>query len=186
MSDPVRVVLADDHELMRLMVRGALEAEGFAVVADAADADGAVGAALEQRPDLCVLDLFMPGDGAMAARRIDNLLPGTPIVMLTASSSDDDLLRCLQAGAIGCLLKDTNLDGLPDALRRLLDEGMTLPQWLVARLLRSPRALPARDAEVLERLHRGRPAAEVARELGMPLADVRRHIVSLLRRLPDP
>ncbi len=197
---PTRVVLADDHALMRMMVRRALEEEGFAVVAEAADADAAVGAALDHRPDLCLLDLVMPGDGAEAARRIDNLLPGTRIVMLTASSRDDDLFRCLCAGAMGYLLKDTNPERLPATLREALDGGPSIPRSLVSRLAqefgdpgrtrgRGPRVrrrgqgLSEGERDVLDLLRAGRAAKEIALELSVPDAAVRRHISSMMRKL---
>lgn len=191
----LRVVLADDHELMRTLVRAALEDGGFDVVAEAGDADGAVGAALDHRPDACVLDLRMPGGGADAARRIDNALPGTPIVMLSASSSDADMLCCLGAGALGYLVKGTELERLPGSLRRMLADEGAVPRSVVARLTREldrPPPDPGRrrrldlsdpEREVLGHLRHDRRAREIAQELGVPAADVRRHIASMARKL---
>ena len=198
MSARIRVVLADDHQLMRTMVRRALEDDGFDVVAEAADADGAVNAAIEHRPDLCLLDLVMPGDGAAAALRIDTALPGTRIVMLTASSNEDDLFRCVRAGAMGYLLKDTDPARLTAALRGVLNGEASIPRALVARLVsefrdRNRRLVPTmrrrgldlseREWDVLERLREGRTTKEIALEFELSDVTVRRHISTMVKKL---
>ncbi|HSL63620.1 MAG TPA: response regulator transcription factor, partial [Gaiellaceae bacterium] len=101
-----RVLLADDHPPTREDIRRTLESDGrFEVCAVAADAAGAVDAATRERPDLCVLDIRMPGNGIAAAWEITARLPETKVVMLTVSRDDDDLLAALRAGASGYLLK---------------------------------------------------------------------------------
>jgi two-component system nitrate/nitrite response regulator NarL len=108
MAASLRIVLADDHAPTRLGVRRALERADFEIVAEADDAQGAIQAVLEHRPDLCLLDIYMPGGGINAAARLSEAMPELPIVMLTASSADDDLFEALRAGACGYLLKDTD------------------------------------------------------------------------------
>ena len=106
-SDPVRVLLADDHVPTRHDIRRALEADSrFVVCAEAGDAPAAIEAAVRETPDICVLDVRMPGSGVAAAWEISSRLPQTKIVMLTVSSDDTDLFASLRAGASGYLLKD--------------------------------------------------------------------------------
>src|SRR5919199_495728 len=104
-SAPVRVLVADDHVPTRVGVRLALDGQGFVVCAEAADAEEAIAAASRERPDLCLLDIGMPGNGIAAAAEIKLRLPETAIVMLTISRDDNDLFDSLQAGASGYLLK---------------------------------------------------------------------------------
>ena len=135
-------MLADDHATARLGVRLALEDGGFQVVAEAVDARGAVEAALEHRPDLCLLDVYMPGGGIAAAAELAEALPEMPIVMLSVSDTNEDLFEALRAGACGYLLKDTDPQRLPFALRAVLDGEAPLPRVLTARLI--SRVPPAR------------------------------------------
>jgi len=125
-------VLADDHAATRLGVRLALEDAGFRVVAEAADAREAVDAALEHRPDLCLLDVYMPGLGIAAAAELAEALPDMPVVMLSVSDTDEDLFEALRAGACGYLLKDTDPQRLPHALRAVLNGEAPLPRVLTA------------------------------------------------------
>ncbi len=119
MSVPVRVLIADDHPPTRAGVRAALEHADFVVVAEARDASSAVAAALEERPDVCLLDIHMPGSGIAAADRITDELSDTAVVMLTVSRNDDDLFDSLRAGASGYLLKDVAPEELVQTIRRV-------------------------------------------------------------------
>ena len=111
-----RVLIADDHPLIRVGVRGALQRGGWVVCAEATNAPDAVDAAVRERPDACLLDIKMPGGGISAAGEITERVPETTVVMLTVSRDDADLLDALRAGAVGYLLKDTDPDRLPLAL----------------------------------------------------------------------
>ncbi len=195
----LRIVLADDHATARLGVRLALEDGGFHVVAEAEDARGAVEAALEHRPDLCVLDVYMPGGGIAAAAELAEALPETPVVMLTVSTTNEDLFEALRAGACGYLLKDTDPQRLPVALRAVLDGEAPLPRVLTARLItefrrrgaerRIPSAegglvtLSERESEVLDLLRTDLSTKQIAHRLGISPVTVRRHISELLRKL---
>ena len=198
-ADVVRVVLADDHPFVRAGVRASLEAAAFAVVAEAADASGAVAAVAEHRPDLALLDVNMPGSGIAAARTIAEQHPATAIVMLTVSRDDDDLFRALRAGASGYLLKDTDPDRLPNALLGVLNGEAALPRALVARVIgefhqrgrrrlslsRRPvgAALTSKEWEVLELMHAGRSTGEIASALAVAPVTVRTHVAAILRKL---
>jgi DNA-binding NarL/FixJ family response regulator len=133
---PLRVLIADDHAPTRDDVRRAVESEqGFEVCASAADAAEAVQAAVRERPDVCLLDIRMPGGGLAAAWEIAARLPQAKIVMLTVSDEDSDLFAALRAGADGYLLKTMNLRRLPAALAGVYSGEAAMPRALVARVL---------------------------------------------------
>jgi RNA polymerase sigma factor (sigma-70 family) len=195
----LRIVLADDHATARLGVRMALEEGGFNVVAEAVDARSAIAATLEHRPDLCLLDVYMPGSGIAAAAELAEALPGMPIVMLSVSDTNDDLFDALRAGACGYLLKDTDPQRLPFALRAVLDGEAPLPRVLTARLIAEFRrhgrerriadadgslvTLSERESEVLELLRTELTTKQVAHRLGISPVTVRRHVSEALRKL---
>lgn len=201
MSDtPLRVVIADDHPAQRMGARMALEDDGFEVVAEAADTPEAVTAALRHRPDVCLLDVRMPGGGGvLAAAQIAKALPATAIVMLTVSQEETDLFQALQAGAGGYLLKDMNAARLGPAIRGVIAGEAALPRALVARLIDEFRgrdrrrrlpviggrrvSLTAREWEILEFLREGRPTSEIAELLSIAPVTVRTHVAAILHKL---
>jgi DNA-binding NarL/FixJ family response regulator len=201
MEDEVlTVVLADDHAPTRAGVAAVLERSGFRVVAAVADADAAVEAADRERPDVCLLDVRMPGDGIAAAGRIARAWPSVAVVMLTVSREDADLFASLRAGAAGYLLKDTDPERLPHALRGVLAGEAALPRDLVARVLdefreRARRRVPvaergveltSREWEVLELLREGLSTGQVAERLFVSQVTVRSHVAAVVRKLGVP
>ena len=121
---PLRVLIADDHAPSRDDVREALERDHrFGACLLAADAAEAIQAAVRERPDVCLLDIRMPGNGLAAAWEIAARLPQTKIVMLTVCDDDADLFAALRAGADGYLLKTMNLQQLPDMLDGIFSGG---------------------------------------------------------------
>jgi DNA-binding NarL/FixJ family response regulator len=200
--DGLTVVIADDHAPTRAGVRGALEAGGFGVVGEAASADAAVACALRHRPDVCLLDINMPGGGIAAAARIAQQAPASAVVMLTVSRDDEDLFASLRAGALGYLLKDMDPSRLSAALRGVLSGEAALPRTLVARVVEEFRSagrrpslrlvrrrgasLTAREWEVLELLRQERSTAEIAHRLGVSAVTVRRHVSAILAKLRVP
>jgi DNA-binding NarL/FixJ family response regulator len=194
-----RVLVADDHPALRASVRAALERGGFVVCAEASNGPEAVEGALRERPDICLLDVHMPGGGIDAAAEIAGRLPETVVVMLTVSREDDDLFDALRAGARGYLLKDIDPAGLPLALRGVLGGEAALPRTLVAKILeefrqRSRRRkiltvggrraeLTSREGDVLDLLRDGLTTAEVAQRLLVSPVTVRRHVGKILRKL---
>ena len=201
LKKPLRVLIADDHPPTRDDVCRAIEGdERLDVCASVADAAGAVQAALRERPDICLLDIRMPGSGLAAAWEIKARLPKAKIVMLTVSDEDNDLFAALRAGADGYLLKTMNLRRLPDALAGVCSGEAAIQRTLVARVLerfhgREPRwrrpagggtaeqRLTSREWEVLELLALGRSTAEIARRLVLSPSAVRVHIASIVRKL---
>jgi DNA-binding NarL/FixJ family response regulator len=122
------VLIADDHAGLRSVIRPLLERGGFYVCAEVADAAAAIDAATQNEPDLCLIDIKMPGNGISATAAITATLPGTRVVILTVSRDDADLFRALQAGAIGYLLKDDGLRDIARTLKRVL-QGEALISW---------------------------------------------------------
>lgn len=203
MSDPVRVLLADDHVPTRDDIRRALEADPrFVVCFEAGDAPAAIEGAVREAPDVCVLDVRMPGRGVAAAWEISARRPQTKIVMLTVSRDDSDLFASLRAGASGYLLKDMDPEQLPDALSDVLNGEAVLPPSLVARVIeefrdRSPRrravlagdgyeTLTSREWQVLDLLRQGLSTAAIARKLVVSPVTVRSHINNILRKVRAP
>jgi DNA-binding NarL/FixJ family response regulator len=201
MTEPYRVVLADDHAAARAGTRMALEGHGFTICAEAADAQGAVEAAVRERPDVCVLDVHMPGGGVAAAGQIAAALPATAIVMLTVSADEEDLFDSIRAGAAGYLLKDTDPERLPAALEGVLAGEAAIPRRLVSRILeefserrRRRLSLPGRrrveltprEWEILELLQQGLTTTQVAHRLSISQVTVRRHISEFVRKLEVP
>ena len=191
------VLIADDHPPTRAGVRLALESSGrFTVIADVANAPAAVAAASEQRPDVALLDIHMPGNGIEAARSIAAASPETAVVMLTVSRDDSDLFAALRAGAKGYLLKDIDPDRLPMALDGVLTGEAALPRGLVARVIEEFRTrdssgrrkgplakLTDREWEVLKAMQQGKSTAEMASEMFVSAVTVRSHVSAILRKL---
>jgi DNA-binding NarL/FixJ family response regulator len=202
MNAPIRVLLADDHAPTRSGVRHVLERDGFVVCAEVASGTAAVEAALAEQPEVCLLDIRMPGGGIAAASAIAQALPDTAIVMLTVSRDDADLFDALRAGACGYLLKDVDRAELPAALRGALAGEAPLPANLVARLIEEFRErgrrkrlllkqnpgvqLRNREWEVLELLRDGLSTAEIAGRLFIAEVTVRTHVSSILKKLRVP
>jgi DNA-binding NarL/FixJ family response regulator len=198
-SSRARVLLGDDQAATRMGVRRSLEEQGFDVVAEASDADAAVRLALELRPDACLLDVRIPGGGNRAAAEIVLALPHTRVVMLSASNDDEDFFGALRAGACGYLLKDTDPDRLPHALRGALSGEAAVPRSLTARLIEEFRRreerrqglsldgrrveLSDREWEVLGMMREGLATREMGERMAISPVTVRRHIQSLLEKL---
>jgi two-component system NarL family response regulator len=181
-------------------IRIALEADpGFHVCAEASDAAGAVEAAIRDRPDLCLLDITMPGGGVAATWEISARLPETKIVMLTASEEESDLLAALRAGAASYLVKTIDPGRLPHALHDVCEGRAAIPRDLVTvmvRHFRSPESrrralrgselaerLTSREWEVLGLLAQDLSTAQIARRLVLSKSAVRAHIAAVVRKL---
>lgn len=195
------MLLADDHAPTRDDIRRALEQDArFEVCAMVGDAAGAVAAAVRERPDLCVLDIAMPGGGIAATWEISARLPQTKIVMLTVSSDDSDLFASLRAGASSYLVKNIDPRRLPEALHDVCEGRAAIPRELVARMVEEfksaePRRrtlstdtkpaarLTSREWQILELLGQGLATNQIAFRLVLSRSAVRAHISSILRKL---
>ena len=197
-TDRPKVVIADDEPRLRAKIRSALEPGGFDVCGEGASAAEAVELATRHGPEIALLDIHMPGNGIHAAAEISRLLPQTSIVMLTFSDEDQDLFDSLRAGASGYLLKGTDPERLPAALRGVLSGEAAIPRTLVARILGEFQAparrrlqrksanaakLSAREWEVMELLSEGLSTDQVAQRLFVSATTVRVHVSSVLRKL---
>ena len=202
MSPPITVLIADDNARMRAIVRDALEADGgFVVCGEAADADGAVAVTEAESPDVCLVDINMPGGGIAAVGRITAARPATRTIVLTVSRQDNDLFDALRAGADGYLLKGSDEMLIAESIRRVVAGEATLPGTLVARLVeefrdREARRVPiangqsarltGREWDVLELLREGLTTAEMANRLYVSQTTVRSHVAAVLRKLRVP
>jgi two-component system nitrate/nitrite response regulator NarL len=197
---PLRVLLADDHVPTRSGVRGALEAHGMVVCAEVGTGEEAVDAASEQHPDVCLLDVQMPGMGGIAAAaRIAEVAPGAAVVMLAAEANDDQLFSALRAGARGFLLKDTDPDRIGFAIEGVLTGEAALPRRLVMRVIDEFRTrdakrripvlrpgsdpLTERESEVLDLMAQGLGTRQISDLLKISEVTVRRHVSAVLKKL---
>jgi DNA-binding NarL/FixJ family response regulator len=195
-SEPIRVLLADDHPLVRAGVRKVLEQQTrVTVVGEADDGDEALNLLAELEPDLLVLDLNMPNrDGFAVLREARDAAPGVRILVLTMHSSVEYVARAVREGADGYLLKDTAVQDLAAAI-----ESVTAgrpyysepAQRALADSLRRPvvdessrlERLTAREREVLEGVARGRTTKEIAAEFNISARTVETHRAAIMRKL---
>jgi two-component system nitrate/nitrite response regulator NarL len=202
MSDVLRVLLADDHAPTREIVREALEGQDCDVVADVESAYAAVAAAVRLRPDVCLLDIHMPGSGIVAAAEITHSVSPSCVVMLTASEEDRDLFAALRAGAAGYLVKGMDPARIGPALRSVMAGESVLPRWLMRQVAEefkpAPRRrftlqgrtsqvqLTEREAEILELMGEGLSTEEIAGRLFVAQVTVRSHVGAVLKKLQVP
>lgn len=191
MSRAVRVVVADDHQIWRSGIRADL-GEVFHVVAEAADAPEAIEAIHRERPDLVLCDLNMPGGGGLAV--VKAVAADVPVVILTVSEAERDLLDVVAAGAVGYLLKSTGSDELRSALLRAADGEPVFSPELAALLIGEYRrlatstgdgALPLsdREREVLAHVARGESYKAVGEALFISPKTVENHVRNTMAKL---
>jgi DNA-binding NarL/FixJ family response regulator len=208
----IRVLIAEPDAPIRNELRRVIEDGGFAICAEAADAAGAISAAVRERPDITVIDVRLPGGGVPAIWEIGGRLPHSKVVMLATSAEDAELFAALRAGAEGYLLKTADFGNVPSALRDVWAGDAAIEPTLVIRLLRhfrlreprwrqpvsavarssalppaAPRArdarLTSREWEILDLLGHGLATVEISRQLTISTSAVRVHIASVVRKL---
>ena len=199
MSAPVRVVIADDQDLVRSGLQLVLEARGIDVVDAVGDGRAAVGSVAAHAPDVVLMDVRMPRiNGIEAARRIREISPTTKILMLTVSDEEDDLYEAIKAGANGYLLKEISVEEVAEAIRavvqgqslispsmasKLLNEFTTLAKKAEERQQYPAPALTSRELEVLKLVAKGMSNREIADELYISDNTVKNHIRNILEKL---
>lgn len=199
-DDPIRTLIADDHELFRRGLRMVLDDEDdIEVLDEAGDGDAAIALAREHAPDVVVMDVRMPGrSGIDAARAIKEELPGTKILVLTISDEEDDLYEAIRAGANGYLLKEISIDEIGDAVRQINSGQSLISPSMASKLLDefsamikkeeekeqvpAPRLTP-REMEVLQHVAQGMNNREIARTLYISENTVKNHVRNILEKL---
>ena len=190
MTTPVRLLIADDHPIVRAGFEGMLAGQpDLEVVGEAENGEEAVTLAQRLRPDVVLMDLRMPVvDGVEATNRIKEEVPSANILVLTTYDSDADILRAIEAGATGYLLKDTPREDLFRAIRAAARGEPVLAPSVTARLMQRTQtpartALSGREIEVLELVARGGSNKELARDLHLSEATVKSHLIHIFDKL---
>jgi DNA-binding NarL/FixJ family response regulator len=186
----IRIVIADDHPIFRAGLQGLLSAqEDFQVVGEAANGREAVSVVRHTMPDVLLVDLQMPElDGVHAIREIKSAAPGTRILVLTTYDSDGDILRSVEAGATGYLLKDTPREELFKAIRATARGESVLSPVVASKLVgraRGPvvKSLSAREIEVLTLVARGVSNKIIGKDLRISEATVKTHLLHIFAQL---
>ncbi len=191
-SDPpvIRLMIVDDHPVVREGLRGMLESDpGVDVVGEAGSGDEAVARARELRPDVILMDLRMPsGDGVSATSRILADRPESRVIVLTTYETDQDIVRAVEAGAAGYLLKDISRADLLAAVASALRGETVLAPSVATRLVTRMRApvaesLSKRETEVLSLVARGLTNAEIGTALFISEATVKTHLLRVFAKL---
>jgi len=193
----IRIMLVDDHEVVRMGIEAAIEAaDGMTVVASLSDGASAIAEAAVASPDVALLDVLMPGmDGIETCRRLREELPDTRIVMLTSHTDEDAVFAAIMAGASGYLLKNTSSRALLESIRAVAEGRSTLDPSVTAGVLDRIRKsdptsdipgykdLSEREQEVLLLVAEGMTNLEIAERLVLSPHTVRNHVSSILTKL---
>ena len=195
MPDPIRVLIVDDHGVVRQGLKSFLRTQDdIEVVGEASDGDEALSQVRDLVPDVVLMDLVMPkSDGIEATRQIRSLSPATKVIVLTSFADDERIVAAIKAGATGYLLKDVRPQDLGDAIRTVHGGDALLHPSVAAKLMRevvasgerSSRldALTEREIEVLQLIARGMANKEIARDLGVAEKTVKTHVSNILQKL---
>ena len=199
MTDPLRVMLVDDHAFVRSAIRQALTAPDVTVVAESSTAEEALRVALDARPDVVLIDIDLPGmNGLRLLRELAPRLPDAKFVMLTVSTVQADVLEAVRLGASGYLTKDLDADALLRSIRGVRDGDLAMPRRLAARTMRdlvdagtgrSPgdrgglAGLSRREEEILRLLANGLTDREIGEALTISTRTVETHVSNILRKL---
>ena len=196
MDESITVMIVDDHEMVRHGAAGYLEAQGdIHVIAEAESGEEALAIALENVPDVVLMDLVMPGmDGVEATRKLKDLSPRTQIIILTSFHEDEHIFPALQAGAISYLLKDVKAAELVEAIRRAARGEATLHPRIAERVIKEFRVgdpdkrrlfteLTEREMEVLKLIAKGYTNRKIADQLVVTVGTVKGHVSNILSKL---
>ncbi len=183
----IRVLIVDDHFIVRMGLRGIIEMQpDMTVAAEAEDGEEAVRKFREHRPDVALIDLRMPGmDGIEAIGAIRKEFPQANLLALSTYKGDEFVYRALQAGARGYLLKNIPGDQLLDAIRTVHDGKRCIPAEVATGLADRIHQvdLSARELDVLGRIAKGMTNKEIGAELGVHESTVKAHVINILGKL---
>ncbi len=194
-AKPTRVVIADDHILVRQGIRAFLETYPDLILAgEAEDAASAAALCAEQQPDVALVDLVMPGGGVEATREIRAASPSTQVVLLTSFEDARQIVAAVQAGALSCLLKDIDADALADTVRKAARGEAVLHPRIAGKLVEALRnsskpgnealeSLSQREREVLTLMAEGFSNQNIAERLGIGEKTVKTHVSNVLGKL---
>jgi DNA-binding NarL/FixJ family response regulator len=192
MSDLIGILIADDHPVVRQGLSALLiPRNGMEVIGEAKNGTQAVDLAIRLKPDVVVMDLIMPElGGSEATARILTHNPDAHILILTSFGEQEKLIEALDAGALGCLLKDSQPDDLIHAIRTVHRGQMSIPKALVENMINKPpqanrmeMPLTDREREIAALVSRGLSNKEIAQELHLSANTIRTHISNILRKL---
>ncbi len=190
LSDPIRLLIVDDHPIVRDGLRGAFTGTAeFDVVGEAGTGAEAVARAIELRPDVILMDLRMPGmDGVEAIRRLRDRAADVHVLVLTTFDTDSDVLPAIEAGATGYLLKDAPTEELLRAVRSAAKGEAVLAPTVAGRLMRQvgkpvPGTLSRRELEVLRLVADGATNREAAAKLFISEASIKTHLLHIYDKL---
>ena len=191
--EKIKVLIADDHTVVRKGIRALLETEpGIEVVGEARDGEDALHKALALKPDVVLMDLVMPVmDGVQATRALKERLPGAKVLVLTSFAEDRRIVAAIEAGAAGYLLKDSSPEDLVRAIREVHRGESSLHPAVAQRLISRLRGgeepkrepLTERETKVLSLIARGLSNREIAKALAISEPRVRTHVSNILRKL---
>ncbi len=194
----IRVLIVDDHALFRRALREHLEASGLDVVGEAEDAASAVALSAETKPEVVLMDIWMPGgSGVDATRRLQATVPGIRVLILTVSTEEEVVAEAIMAGACGYLLKDAGGDEILAAIAAAARGESALSPRIASVLIQRMRereppsasdggdrpALTSREREVLSLVVEGRENNEIAAELVISPETVKTHVSTILAKL---
>lgn len=192
------VLVVDDAPLFQAGISAALENAGFEIVGQAQDAMTAVSKARQVRPDVVILDVLMPGlSGLEVLDKIVDSAPGTKVVLLTASESEEDLLAAIKSGASGYVVKDTPLPQLVSNIRDVVSGGSVISPHMASKLFANVRqllrhrdivagrrpTLTGREVEVLQLVAQGMTSREIGEKLFISENTVKNHVRNILDKL---
>ena len=192
------IVLVENEPVTRTSLRRLLEGAGFDVRGEAGDAETAIELCLRERPELCLVGLYIPGGGIRVVREVSQRIPQALVVVLTASADRDDMIDAIRAGASGYLVKSMDPNRIAHALRGELAGEAAIPRVLVSELVRDLRTLSRhrviagrhgraeltnREWEILELMCDGLSGPRIAKRLYLSPVTVRRHSAEIVRKL---